>query len=585
MPKTSGILVIYFLSIFSVAALLSDEGCPQSDECISAAISEENTEQTMLMQIGLEIQKASNPAQEKKANSSELPAAVLAEKNKEAGSKSAQNPAGYEAHETSEPENIGNQATATASEGPGGEADSEEFREATPVDMALGGSLMAFLCFVMGVFYTVNSQDADIRKVANFSLSNTISIFAAVLAYGCLDIWLSKVYDSQTYFTPKVGEILGRFITFFVLLVIVCMFIRAMNARLNMLFVRILGAHLVGFAAAEAFGTVQQEIPFGNNMFYDLCLAGICLIFLIVLEVVFLTFALGGSEELDEHREEFSDDFFGFSVGFLLAQFAKMTVLGHLTPIHGQPKEHSKKEVGLLGLWMAAALVALVTASMIKEKNSARNSSKFAQRWSGLAQQLCLFFFAWIGMFATQWTWFLEFPGHTISFGRMVLALLGSIVAMGAIYVLDGLVDLGAPKSLRTIINGFAVLIGLLWEQAFHEAIHSLSSGFVYPETCNTIMTVGIIILVLPAWRFYILPRASEDVEDFQEKVVEKFVFTGAPVRQVPQRPAVMAPQRIAMPRSVVVPPLAALGTRATSPTSTSISLPTRSPRYWFSTA
>mmetsp|Transcript_91615 Transcript_91615/g.163057 ORF Transcript_91615/g.163057 Transcript_91615/m.163057 type:complete len:614 (-) Transcript_91615:36-1877(-) len=76
---------------------------------------------------------------------------------------------------------------------------------------------------------------------------------------------------------------------------------------------------------------------------------------------------------------------------------------------------------------------------------------------------------------------------------------------------------------LRAIIDGLAMVVGISWDKAFETAHESIASGIPFMEKHQVIGTgltaVGLIAFVLPAWFWYIAPKAWKKVEEHAEDI------------------------------------------------------------------
>lgn len=405
----------------------------------------------------------------------------------------------------------GSEESQSHGESESAEHDSEEHHgPAGDVEVAVGASLMGMIVFIMVVLYTVNSPVENVRQVTNQTISNTISIFVAVLSYSCFETCLEPLFLQS-----KAIELTVRFTSSVVLLFMVCglMHMQICQTALNLKAVSIFGSHLVGCAAAEAFGCLQQLPPFGSQLLAAASIAGTALIcFFLVHMLLTRAMHVPGNKLLEDETEDFEIETYCFSVAFLLAQAAKMSALGHITPVDGQPKYHTQKEVACLFFWYGISLVCLAGAAVMHDTSSRTGWSKDVHRMFHFLQMLAAMTTAWISLFIGQWLWFLKFPEQTVAFGVMVLAFIGSGVAMAAIHVLDLASLYVAPQSLQALIASIAVAVGLSWEKAFHHATHALASRVPEaPRAFVTMLTLVVAVVVLPAWRLFFLPQAVNE--------------------------------------------------------------------------
>jgi len=111
---------------------------------------------------------------------------------------------------------------------------------------------------------------------------------------------------------------------------------------------------------------------------------------------------------------------------------------------------------------------------------------------------------------------------------EVVLALFVTSMALALIFALDYLADLEATdeavdKALRTGVQALAILIGFSWEKAFDDAVVSITAAVtVVPRSLmRLVLAVVLAGVVIPAWRFYILPIIYDfKSSDMEEKEV-----------------------------------------------------------------
>jgi hypothetical protein len=517
----------------------------QPEECWAREGTEDRGE-LMLMQLSLDLQKAATVIAHPDASASPKPEEKKATEEETKDHKKSHENGGTSHKKASEHE---------AAE------HSELHHRAGDIDMALGASMLGMIAFIMGLFYITNSADKDIRKISNEMISNTISIFVAVLSYGCAMMWLTGWMESSFKSDRVAATVAMRFFVFMILLIAFCCFLRLVERPLNLKAFSVLGSHLVGFAAAEAFADLQEQRPFSEHVLMATFIVGFALWCFYLIHNIFV-WAMRGSEALEEAAADFETDAFSFCTGFLLAQSAKMSVLGHLTPIHGQPKAHSQDQIEWLAIWGMLALAALVFCVGMYDRSLRDARAKSTQRIWSFLQMLSGMTAAWIFFFVGQWLWFFHFPSQTVSFGAMLLAFVGSVVAMVAIYVLDLAADYVAEEAIRAVIATVATAVGLSWEKAFHEATHAVGSRFdveLEEKEVVTLMTFCLAIVVLPAWRFFILPRTCAEDGGKARKGKEPAAFTtgvSSPsaawsARRVPEQGRVLMPSTMPITRRV----------------------------------
>jgi len=62
-----------------------------------------------------------------------------------------------------------------------------------------------------------------------------------------------------------------------------------------------------------------------------------------------------------------------------------------------------------------------------------------------------------------------------------------------------------ADTAIKSIINSLGILVGFSWEQSFDGAVEVLSSEFEHPVKAHFAFASAVTIVIVPAWRTYIL--------------------------------------------------------------------------------
>jgi len=310
-------------------------------------------------------------------------------------------------------------------------------------------------------------------------------------------------------------------------------------------------AHMSGFAAINAGGTLQHLELFAGTWTGAL--------FSVLLNQLFLhclfycsdklrrqTEALDGEvderDELsDEYVEEAENDIASLSVSFLTVQALRFSLSGTLPNREGlEEPERSVSLACILGLYgvglalgiASVLLIFVFELPVIEKRPLLRRSLEIVQNQGAMA-------FAWCILWGTHWLAFrtqaLEGVGgiHAMA-GRIVLALALSFSALAAVWVLDKIEDLvqsrGAvnKRQLGRVINsafaGIAVLVGFSWEHCFDGGVTAVASLTHNPAVIKLLLAIAVAIVIVPAWRQYILEREMVHRRKFEEDLQAKFV-------------------------------------------------------------
>lgn len=386
--------------------------------------------------------------------------------------------------------------------------------------------MLGAITFIMSLFYLVNHSDKDIRRAAYNMIQNTISIFCAVLSYSSI----------TTYFFGHEIFVWEAYLIFLVLFVAIHSLLPQLHSHESLEGASIMGGHLVGFAAADAFGALQRRPPFSTNMLLVLLPVLTTILNMSLLDravkklgKLFRRILRGRqhltqeereeTHQLIEARENFEDDSLAFCVGYLLCQSAKYWSCGEMEHIHGTPTRKTQGDAWKLIAWSVLLLVVLSVTSVLMKMS--RTRGWHMSRRLGALQMMASMAAAWSLLYVGEWQWMILFPDESASRSLMMLALVGTFIAIAAIFVLDFLADyeFAEPRSMRSIITCVSIAVGLSWEKAFHGAQHAVTASIPAnrADQANLVISVLMVLAVLPAWRWYILPQAMLVVEETED--------------------------------------------------------------------
>lgn len=253
------------------------------------------------------------------------------------------------------------------------------------------------------------------------------------------------------------------------------------------------------------------------------------------------------------HTEE--DEVISLAVSFLAVQMLRFCISGHLPDASGVDKPwqelHSNFQCALLllaGVIAGGADVARLLHERSHNVNFTRVASSDSKvstspvssaRAGGWFQKISAMTFAFSLLFAAEW-WISSNFDLDGSLKAVVSALLVTFAAFIFIFGIDKVADMHfedteLDQALRLIISALGMLVGFSWERCFDAALgglstrgqgdgyeganaamsrHHLGLGSVPPAVCNLLMAVGLAVLVLPAWKWYILPSLHNHGHD-----------------------------------------------------------------------
>jgi len=319
-----------------------------------------------------------------------------------------------------------------------------------------------------------------------------------------------------------------------------------------------LWAHMTSFAAIHAGGSIQKLLLQSSGTL-DEPVTGMLVCLMAVVPTWFLLFAvfriadlvrshyLGIShvvhEILDDAAEDAEDDVGCIALSFLICQAFRLGILGVFAGPEGSvPDAICPSSLMTLELFGLAVLSAVVRV-MLMWSNSAAGSERaassdtgwaeYCNRWTFILGGVCAQHFAWCLLFGIVWATRIVLEGFKSpeqGYGincpsiRAVLTMLVSIIGFVIIWIFDSLSDMASDpaveKALRSIIKSIGVLVGFSWEQAFAAGVEDIVES-LEPEAehasaqghrtrwmfllVKTGMAFALSVVVVPAWRMYIL--------------------------------------------------------------------------------
>jgi hypothetical protein len=308
-------------------------------------------------------------------------------------------------------------------------------------------------------------------------------------------------------------------------------------------------AHMAGFAAICSGTRMQQLDVFGKSKV--LCWAPV-IINQCLLRVAFLASGclrewqlsrLGASargtasdkerEEAElgiatmrrlmkEESEESENDVSSLSMSYLTVNVIRWYLTGFLPNEEGEEGHGFHPElwhvfalyfVGFMAVGLAVGLAILMS-----------RFSGYLHHHAGLhrtleailnATGMC---FAWCLLWATKWICKEKLFSHEM-LGRVSLAFVLTSFAALSVFAVDKVADSlrssqtdratmeFAEEIIRIIINSLGILVGFSWEHSFDGSVVGVSQMTPRPAESELVMGIAVAVLILPAWRDYILQK------------------------------------------------------------------------------
>lgn len=411
--------------------------------------------------------------------------------------------------------------------------------------------LLGTTMLLTSIVYLTNAPDPDVVAAIWKTLSGGMSIFAAIMMYYAQkSAWNHFVFGPEFKLEEEMeeGEHAGQKLAMqaWIRLVVnygivsILSFWCLNNPKYLAVFGE-LGSHIVGFTAADAFGTMQEMPPFEENAYLATLLVVPC--FLLGLATSrfgsYCRSKFEGNREkvTDESHEEwmrkcdeYEKDYIAFAVGLLMSQVCRFAILGHVPPLEGT-KGKKRLSLGQTMSLLAcsgafgAAVVGIGVVVHIHGINI-HGGRAFHETVLGMVQCCCSMSMAWCITFWGQWSirhaldHFGHIPKAVAMADKIYQALSFTPLMFLCIYLSCAVADYKYPRyqSCQYLVSGFILVIGLCWEKSFVGAMDCLqeSRNMDADESANMTIASNLVIFcfVVPAWGMFIQPKAEKLSEE-----------------------------------------------------------------------
>eukprot|EP00927_Polykrikos_kofoidii_P025263 TRINITY_DN22730_c0_g1_i1.p1 TRINITY_DN22730_c0_g1~~TRINITY_DN22730_c0_g1_i1.p1 ORF type:complete len:609 (+),score=91.25 TRINITY_DN22730_c0_g1_i1:34-1860(+) len=464
-----------------------------------------------------------------------------------------------------------------------GDGQEEEEKEKEEEEVSLdavyiAATLMLLITFQMLLFYMMNHKDDDMRRYTYEVISSTVSIFCAVLlfqsanalltammgevseAVECIAhmvhmmFWYIVVQLALAHISGAIGEVTGRVVDYND---------ETANDKVkaDMASFAVLLAHMTGFASIFAWGTLQQLSPFSSSPIMSLLIVPLALLGQCALQrvanMIRTKVAFGDDGEWDqaeivwnEQTCEAEDDIMGLCCSWLLSQSFRFWIVGVLPNVEGADgmPTHSCGQTILLAIVGVGLSLFIGVVVALREAGKASEDVQEEDTVKGrfINSFICMLgmSMSWCVFFSSMWYMANIEYRLTTTGGEenpMVLtistAFFASVVGFILIYALDKLADADwTPETvdagIRRVIAFYGFAIGFAWEKCFDAATEVLSESLPSPRLSKLVLAVLCAAVVVPAWRWYVLPMSIQNgwkygfVLDFKNTAQWKSVIT-----------------------------------------------------------
>lgn len=342
-----------------------------------------------------------------------------------------------------------------------------------------------------------------------------------------------------------------------------------------------IGGHITAFAGIATFGTLQVEADARASWWQCHHYSVVLISGFILVVLRFVTRCLREAITMEEARKEVrdaqytspgsatkakhvrkewaeemcetEDEAHSLILSFLLSRIAVWHVTGRMIPLHDSedPIRHPTHDIlHMLSFIPVGLLVLLVSVLVLKYVDpiqilGGKDPTKFYMRTLNSLRTVSGVTMSWVACIVGYWIVQLLLDGtqlDSMEMAKVVNAFSLTVFAIVAIIIVDKIADgLAERKSdrvsideaehfenlekfLRTVIDSFALLVGLLWELASDAAIETIIEGNVHLSQHRVLSKIGIAVLmfcfVFTAWLKYVVPPAQKSSEDHKGDIL-----------------------------------------------------------------
>lgn len=426
--------------------------------------------------------------------------------------------------------------------------------EKASVATSIGIMLLGMVTFVMSLFYAVNFPDSDIQYATWLTLSEAMSLLMAVLLFTSFKDIMVLQFGETGGHHDGIPDTKSMILSFIRMLIafwgVQSLLMKYRRTDLPLKAWGSIGGNFVAFAAIDSFGMVQQFPPFRDNpanAFLGAAIAGfmilcMCISAHIVRDYV-MTYEDGIIKEHErnwnEQCKQVENQFAAICLGLLMSVVVRYSISGSLPAIWGSPKGKTQDQVNtLFGVSLGFAVPVFAMSLTVAALEGQRGSIPGIVRGAKVTQLILSMCMGWSLVFCGQWEFWSSTHGNGVGLGdkmtaRMIDALIFSYLSFGFIISLDFLADKikVARTGFNAVTNSFVLGLGIAWQGAFSEAVNALSHRFEDKSTrayMDALMTMILCAIVLPAWLWYMLPKALAGPQPLEDKSKKKEGETGS---------------------------------------------------------
>jgi len=351
----------------------------------------------------------------------------------------------------------------------------EKEETTSPVACAISVMLLGTIGFQMILFYLTNHSDDDMRRYTWQVISTTISIFCAVLLFQAFDTIITVYFIEGCSPAKEFGIDMAHMLFWLTCLQLVLAKTSGAIGEppagglkavtLNMKCWAVLFAHIAGFSAINAWGSLQHleffsSSPWRAALVVPTAAAGLGIIYM-CFDHIREWVAMGDDGEVDLYEEawnletgEAENDIAGLVLSFLTCQAVRFSIAGALPSEEGVETEdirwtHPVSQdlalfgIGVLGACLSVAALIFSKHMFNKKPHQKLHAHEKLVRFTVIANDYFCKSFSWCVFYSSSWALggFLGQWSREETLVRVSNALFLSCISFAGIFLLDMLDD------------------------------------------------------------------------------------------------------------------------------------------------
>lgn len=222
---------------------------------------------------------------------------------------------------------------------------------------------------------------------------------------------------------------------------------------------------------------------------------------------------LDGIDKWHDQVKDTGTDFVSMATAFLVVFFFRCLIAGEPVSIDGELGLDPSKGWILIAL---AYLFLFLTAGVHAAHHYIKGFCMDYLSTSAATSAAFMLIFGYMWRFGKH--------GHSEVISLAVVATslsINAIIFLVVLSLVKGCVTDTETKAFKAAFTGLALAVGLSWEKVFDAGMDGLTKEIAlrrgldeHSRTCHSIfafLSLGIMLVVLPAWMLYIMPKAPDN--------------------------------------------------------------------------